>query len=258
MKKIFMTISLAIIMAISVSANEKQTTTIQDTKDEQELNEYLSSIGTPEEVINDMGYYQKLNIYENSIQEDYVVFDSFEIVNNEEQGLDDTRYISPSELQFEVAYYYHGNNVYSIYPSFYWSGEHDVRNDTFTYLLDGNDWELYADGDETLNIIWKDVNVGGYIRDESYFLGRASDLTMAGASFDIPVGWNMGTYDHVEGHAHAKVEKMNSSAKHSVRVGYADVVEGGNYSVGVSFHIFDFIYSSGGSSFRDTKELLNF
>ncbi len=251
MKKIILLVTFLVLsFSLQLFANANEV-------DEVLIDEFLYEIGTPSDVLDDMGYYQKLNIYNNlSMEEEQLTFDSFEIVDSSLDG--STRYIPKSELTFKVAYYKGSGNKYSVYPSFYWNGEHSVKNDEFTYALDSSSWELDASGDETLNIIWRDCIMGGFTSNESYFFDRASDLTNAGATFRIPTEWGNSSFRSVEGHSHMKVIKLNTSASNQIWVGYADVYEGKNYSVGVSFLNFGFNYNGSTSYYRSTKEKLNF
>ena len=211
--KIFVSIWLSLIMIVvsSVSAFAGQS---------QNYNEFLLSKGVSLDVVNVLPEKQKELIY-NTLGET-ASFKTFEIKSFDfkengsvslRSGMIPSASMTMSVIGFEQTY--NGDVCYAIYPSFVWSEQVELKNDSFSMALYPG-WEVMP-GYNNLNVWIRNIYDEPV---QSVSLGAAVS-TYCGYSYKIPsnVGASQGGY---EGHAYLYAKKTNPSATHAISLQYVD------------------------------------
>lgn len=232
---------------VDVSANEN----VQEIP-ESEIDNLLLDLEVPSDVIDELTYYGKLNIY-NSIDTN-AVFDGYteedvELPENDIQLLS----IPKSQLQLKVSAFKNSDGTYSFYPSFIWKTKARLRNDSFGFALHDSNWTTVA-GNVGLNIHM--VNAIPGINDYFYY-DRATTSNFAGHVFKIPKGDGATNHLHYEGHAHFKAKSKKSTIDKRIILSYSDdTTTGGSASYSISIGAFSVSFPGGGSNKRETSETL--
>lgn len=235
----------------TVSANEDDSL-----PSESEMDSFLLDLGMPSGTIENLTYFGKLEIF-NTVDED-AVFDGYteeDVYLPEENDGDISLFSIPkSQLQLKVSGFKNSDGTYSIYPSFIRKTKNRLRNDTFSFVLDNNNWTTVA-GNVGLNIHM--VNATPGITDKFYY-DRPSSSSYSGHRFQIPQNHGKTNHKHYEGHAHFKAKSKKSKVDKRIILSYGnDTTSSGNLSYSVSIGIFSVSYSGGGKNLRTTSETLS-
>jgi hypothetical protein len=220
---------------------------------EAEIDSQLLELDVPLDVINELTYHGKLNIY-NTIDED-AVFDGYteEDVYLPEEGIQLSS-IPKSQLQLKVSAFKNSDGTYSFYPSFIWKTKARLRNDSFGFALHDSNWNTVA-GNVGLNIHM--VNAFPGITDYFYY-DRATTSNYSGHVFKIPKGDGATNHLHYEGHAHFKARSTKSTIDKRIILSYGDdTSSGGSASYSISIGAFSVSFPGGGSNKRETSETLS-
>lgn len=169
-------------------ANEKvdQSTEVINKIDEKELNRFLSEIGVPFDVQQEIDYIVKVKMYESLKDIDgNMKFEGYKSVvanmDNKRDGARDS-VIPKTELKFSATYIYVENNLnaYYIYPSFEFGGLGGLTKlytDTFGFALDSSKWTVR-------------LNSGIDIYDafgKRYTIDRPSTADFAGCAYALAI-----------------------------------------------------------------------
>ncbi|SDY21311.1 hypothetical protein SAMN05421736_101677 [Evansella caseinilytica] len=248
---IFLTVFLILLDSIGAFAEENTTEV-----GEHELNDFLKNLGVPLDVINELTYAGKFEIY-NTIDSD-AVFDGYseQDVYLPEEGIGE---ISPmsipkSQLQLKVTGFKNNDGSYSIYPSFIWKQKARLRNDSFGFALDSSNWSTVA-GIVGLNVHMVNATAG---HTDYYYYDRPSTSSYAGHVFKIPTNHGTTNHLHYEGHAHFKAKPKGSKVDKRIILRYGDdTTTRGTTSYGISIGVFSVSYPNPKGNFRQTAETLS-
>lgn len=223
---------------------------------EDHLDIFLEERNVPFDVIDELTYYGKLEIY-NTLDAD-AVFDSYA---NEDVVLEDDSLglqpftIPKSQLDLRVSRFRNSDGTYSFYPSFIWNVRSRLRNDTFGFVLDSNNWTTVA-GNVGLTAYVMNYTPGNH---DSIYYDRATTSDYAEHAFKIPSNHFTTNYLHHEGHTHFRARPRGSSIDRRMILKYGDdtrsVITSASY--GISFGIFNLSFSNTPSGFRETNETLS-
>ncbi|TDQ38311.1 hypothetical protein [Aureibacillus halotolerans] len=224
--------------------------------DENEMDEFLIGLGVPEDVISNLTYLGKLEIF-NSVEPD-AEFDGFtekEVSLPATEGDSSIANIPRSSLDLRVTGFSNSDGTYSIYPSFIWKERARLQNDSFGFALNSNNWTTVA-GDVGLNIHMVDASPGYTDR---YYYDRPSTSNFAGHAFKIPSGDGELNHDHYEGHAHFTAEPNGSNVDRQIILRYGDDTHGaiGTASYSINVGPFSVSFPSSDSNFREGAETLS-
>lgn len=155
MKKI-MALLLIALMAMPAAASTSSSHEI-------DMDEYMSSLGVPQSVIEQMTENQKHYIYSTiDPTAEYVSFDQQYYEVTDDSTLQQTRgTIDEDDLSITVTAFKggtsdEGNDIYFIYPSFVWNVLANISNDVFGYTLFPG-WEALSD-EENLRLYIRNAN----------------------------------------------------------------------------------------------------
>jgi hypothetical protein len=213
------------------------------------LDEFLKEYGVPSEVLGKMSFGHKVTIYNELQNENEDV--EFQFFTEEDAHFTgaNPRFIPRSELTLSAAGFRSGSD-YLIFPSFRWHTATELKNDTFAFTLDGNDW-VVVPGTVQLNI-WLHSRGGTF----NYLIDRQSVSSFAGHGFRL-VGQRAIPGDFYEGNAVFRATKRHDNARYDLWVSYAqDSSFSSNLGYSISFGVFSVSYSTNSTNLRNTYEIL--
>lgn len=254
-KKIVLLLFLSIFIMIYVGENHVSAHEDREVSEEK-IDLFLKERDVPDEVLSEITYLGKLEIY-NTLDKT-ATFDEFssEDVVFESDSLEYTPYYIPkSELELKVSGFKNSDGTYTIYPSFIWKTKARLKNDTFGFALDRRNWNTVA-GNVGLNVYMRNITPGYH---DSIYYDRATESNYAGHAFTIPSGQFYKNHLHYEGHAHFKAKPKSGSVDRRIILRYGDHTGGAlsNVSYSVSVGIFNVTIPSPPSDFRQTTETLS-
>ncbi len=181
---------------------------------ETQLDAQLIEREVPSDVLDEMDYFQKLNIITHLDEgERFVGYTEYD-VEFYEDGL--KRYINPkSEMDLEVVVFKQ-DSIYNFFPSFKWDAKVRLSNDTFGFSLDERYWTTVA-GEVGLSVYLEnsDEEVKDFFRYD-----RASNSTFHSHSFTIlNQDGNKNARDY-SGHAHFKAESLADETDTRITLSY--------------------------------------
>lgn len=240
---ILMSVVLFGVMCMSVSAQESV-----------DFDAFLRERNVPENIIENLPERQKKIIYDNIKYKTEAVYDSYEenyaeFSNGE---MEVTPYSIPtSELKFTVIGFDDGNNIFSVFPSFYWlNDDNKAEHDVFAFTFNSNYWEI--EDTPTLTMYMRGVYYNG--DDEVWTYDRPTTMSYAGASFDLE-GVKKYAY---EAHGAVTIKKISSSATRKIILSYFDYTGILSADVGVTFGPFSITFTNTPTFYRETAEPLDF
>lgn len=196
------------------------------------MDSYLSSLGVPQLVLNNMSHYQKLMIYD-------TVSSEAEFTSYREQGYMHLDYerdiqirgsIPNSDLTLSVTAFKvieGGEEVYYIYPSFVWNTLTNISNDVYGMALYPG-WEVIP-GQENLRVYISNLN-GQLVQYTDVDPQTSSYSGYAYVMSDI----GMMNLRH-EGHAYIHAKDKSGNSTHAISLNYAHdtSVAGVSYSISI-------------------------
>lgn len=210
----------------------------------------------PDEIINEMTYFGKLEIYNTLDKTSTFEGFSSENVFLKPDLLGITPYTTPkSQLELKVSGFKNSDGIYTIYPSFIWNVNARLKNDTFGFALDGRNWDTVI-GNVGLSTYMRNITPGNH---DFIYYDRASESDYAGHAFTIPSGHFYKNHLHYEGHAHFRAKPRSGSVDRRIILRYGDHTGGlfSNVSYGGSIGIFNVNIQSPPKKFRQTTETLS-
>lgn len=164
-------------------------------------------------------------------------------------------YIPKSELELKVSGFKNSDGTYTIYPSFIWKTKARLRNDTFGFVLNNNNWTTVA-GNVGMTMYMRNVTPGNH---DSIYYDRASVSNYAGHAFTIPSGHGVKNHNHYEGHAHFKARPKGTSVDRTIILKYGDDTRsfwnGG--TVSISIGVIGITITNTPDKYRQTDETLS-
>lgn len=183
---------------------------------ESTLDTQLTERDVPADILEEMDYFQKLNIVDRL--DDGELFEGYADYPVEfyEDGRIKSMFNPKSEMTLEVAVFKYGS-IYSFFPSFKWHSKVRVNNDRFAFSLDEQYWRTVA-GDVNLKVYLQkdaDAEVKDY-----YHYERASTSTFQGHGFHISNQNGQKNARHYSGHAYFRAESIGVEIDPAITLSY--------------------------------------
>ncbi len=244
MKKLLsLIISIVLVLTLAVPAAA-----------ENSMDLFLENRGVPSHLIMKMSDVQKQIIYDkiHSNPNSYFDFYEEEYIGFSEDGISTyASNIPTSELRFEVVGFNDGNNIFSVFPSFYWLNSNNKTNhDVFAYAFNSNYWEITDT--PRLVLYMRGVKPNG--DDEFVTYDRPTEMNFAGAGFRLD-----GAYDwDYEAHGTVTLRKISSSATRKILMKYIDYTAYLSPNIGIDIGVFNINFTNKPWNYRETEQQLNF